>query len=319
MDGKLQKFIAVVDNKSYTKAAQELRVSQPALSMAIKDLQRSLGVDLFERHGREVKVSSAGQIVYDAARDMASTLDGLRLKLAEQANKKPTLNLGMIDGMAELLFVHHDNFTLFSKQAHLSLTIDASRRLIDDVHRGKLDCAIITSQTDNLTPALEQSPLGHEPLMIVASTGVRNTKRSTDPLPYISYNEASTSHHIIIEELRKRAISHYPVLSSTSPEVMLRLCISGVGFAVLPYLLVRPYLESGQLRPLLRKNLSVINRPISVLTQKAQYRHPILRNFIDQAAIQLEQLDPTADLAKTSTGSYAKLKQNEDTDFPRTV
>jgi LysR family carnitine catabolism transcriptional activator len=65
---RLTYFLAVVDNGGFTAAADEVEVSQPALSLAVKELERELGVALFDRVGRRVRLTSAGEALVAPAR-----------------------------------------------------------------------------------------------------------------------------------------------------------------------------------------------------------------------------------------------------------
>jgi LysR family transcriptional regulator, carnitine catabolism transcriptional activator len=65
---RLTYFLAVVDNGGFTAAADEVDVTQPALSLAVKELERELGTALFDRVGRGVRVTSAGEALVEPAR-----------------------------------------------------------------------------------------------------------------------------------------------------------------------------------------------------------------------------------------------------------
>ncbi|MGN6672392.1 MAG: LysR family transcriptional regulator, partial [Thermomicrobiales bacterium] len=65
---KLRVFAAVAEHEHYSRAADALRISQPALSVHVRDLERYFGVALFERAGRNVRLTDAGRLVQDYAR-----------------------------------------------------------------------------------------------------------------------------------------------------------------------------------------------------------------------------------------------------------
>jgi DNA-binding transcriptional LysR family regulator len=75
---QLEYFVAVVEQGGFTHAARSLRVAQPSLSRAIQKLERDLGVTLFHRVGRNVVLSSAGEMLADKARLVLRDLDALR-------------------------------------------------------------------------------------------------------------------------------------------------------------------------------------------------------------------------------------------------
>src|SRR4051794_16416567 len=89
-------LLAVVDHGGFTKAAASVPVSQPALSQAIKSLERELGVDLFHRLGRTVQLTAAGQAFVEPAREMLRNAATTTAAVAEVAG----LRAGRLDIVA---------------------------------------------------------------------------------------------------------------------------------------------------------------------------------------------------------------------------
>ncbi|CAM3538304.1 LysR family transcriptional regulator [Kibdelosporangium persicum] len=75
---QLEYFVAIVEQGGFTHAARALRVAQPSLSRAITKLEHELGVELFHRVGRNVVLSSAGEMLADRARLVLRDLDAMR-------------------------------------------------------------------------------------------------------------------------------------------------------------------------------------------------------------------------------------------------
>src|SRR4030042_3996210 len=74
----LEVFYAVARHLNFSRAAEELYISQPAVSKHVKDLERDLGVDLFRRNGRRGELTDAGRLVYDYAGPALVLTEGLR-------------------------------------------------------------------------------------------------------------------------------------------------------------------------------------------------------------------------------------------------
>src|ERR1700677_5090398 len=72
---RLRHFVAVVDHGGFTAAAQAVFVSQPALSLAVKELEAELGVAVFTRNGRKVQLTSAGRALLGPARQVLRDLE----------------------------------------------------------------------------------------------------------------------------------------------------------------------------------------------------------------------------------------------------
>jgi DNA-binding transcriptional LysR family regulator len=94
---QLQVFEAIVRLGSFTRAAEELFLTQPTVSMQIKKLTDAIGLPLFEHVGRNVQPTEAGRELYDACRRMFETLANLEMKMADlQGLKRGRLRLGVI-------------------------------------------------------------------------------------------------------------------------------------------------------------------------------------------------------------------------------
>ncbi|MCP4076457.1 MAG: LysR family transcriptional regulator [Gammaproteobacteria bacterium] len=80
---QLKLFEAVSRNRSYTKAAEELHLTQPAVSIQIKRLEDQAGLPLFEQVGKKIFSTAAGEIMYRASRDILSRVEELKISLDE--------------------------------------------------------------------------------------------------------------------------------------------------------------------------------------------------------------------------------------------
>ncbi|MGB0720762.1 MAG: LysR substrate-binding domain-containing protein [Gammaproteobacteria bacterium] len=94
---QLQVFEAIVRHGSFTRAAEELFLTQPTVSMQIKKLAESIGLPLFEPVGRNVKPTEAGLVVYESCRRIFENLANLEMKIADlKGVKRGRLRLGVI-------------------------------------------------------------------------------------------------------------------------------------------------------------------------------------------------------------------------------
>src|SRR6185369_16402199 len=99
MEERLQKFVSLVDAGSFVRAVRELHISQPALSVAIAKLERELKSPLLVRGVRPLAVTPAGELAYAAGRDITLQASNLRILLAELAERRVNISVGMIDSV----------------------------------------------------------------------------------------------------------------------------------------------------------------------------------------------------------------------------
>ena len=294
MHNRLQFFIRLVDTGSFTKAAKDLHLSQPALYIAIQKLERELETPLIIRSHRSFKLTEAGKVAYSAARDLNQQTETLKFKLAELANQKPSVAIGMIDSIAYALISHGDRFAELDSHIKLSLSINDSSNLISSLLREEIDIAIVAEQTTPLPSSLTEKSLSKEPMVIVTHTTalevVKNDIKDHRINNFLSYNQGSNSATIIQQTLAKRGVEIIPVFYSTSPEMLLRVVLAKRGTAVLPYVLCKQYLQSKELSIVKIGKQSIIDRGISLVTHNNQQLSPLLLKASGQVSKVHDQL-----------------------------
>jgi LysR family cys regulon transcriptional activator len=75
---QLKGFCAVVETRSVSKAAGQLNLTQPTVSLQVQSLERDLRTTLFERHGPKIQVTFEGELLYELARPLVGRVDGAR-------------------------------------------------------------------------------------------------------------------------------------------------------------------------------------------------------------------------------------------------
>ncbi|HUC90052.1 MAG TPA: LysR family transcriptional regulator [Patescibacteria group bacterium] len=298
MEDRLYKFARLVDAGSYTKAAKLMHISQPALTMAVKKLERELHAELLIRDNHTFRLTAAGAAAYETAKALSVQANNLKLRLAEAAEYKVNLNLGMIDSLADLLFVHNDNLPELEQSTHLSLTVDNTTRLLRYVEHDELDIALVARQPV-IPAALATIDLGCEPLVLVAH--IEQTKQIKRELAtkelhrFLSYNLNSRTQTLVASHFTKHDIELYPSFYSTSPEIMLQLVLAKRGAAVLPYLLVRRHLAQHNLAAIAIGDSSVVSRSIIGIHRVGRSLPAQAIKLLDKTSTLLGQLGTEAD------------------------
>jgi DNA-binding transcriptional LysR family regulator len=269
MEERLRKFSRVVETGSFTQASQELHISQPALSIAIRKLEHELDTVLFTHRQPPLKLTSAGEVAYRYAKSLGARNRNFKLELAQIIRQKPSLSVGMIDSLAYALFVQSNFLEELQRHAHISLSINNSRILTRLLQQGELNIALITHHaTTSIEPNVSPRLLGHEPLVAVthsAQAGTVTQALKNGVLPHLlAYDQFSNTDRLIQQYFIHRGIEPEPIFRSTSPEILLHMALMGQGTAVLPYLMVREALQKEQLVI----TAGAISRPVMALEHK---------------------------------------------------
>ena len=139
---QIRYFLAIAETSSFTKAAERLYVSQPSLSAGIKKLEKEMGVVLFERGGRKVLLTPAGEFFLKKAENILKEYQSA-LHVLKGFKDSPTLKLGTLHtirgcNLARLIGAYrqqHPNVTIELYNSHLE-------ELQDWLEQGKIDLAI---------------------------------------------------------------------------------------------------------------------------------------------------------------------------------
>lgn len=215
---------------TFTEAAERLGVSQPALSQALAELERRMGVPLFERQGRLRVLTEAGR---EAAR-FASEVLGRAAELqgwigAYRDGAGGTLTVGMID--AASLYALPEAVRAFREEfpaVTLRMRVDTSTALVERLRRYELDLAVVVGPAPDDLEAVE---VAREALHVYVPPGA--TERAEDA-DWVLYPTGSHTRAQIEEGLARLGIAPRVVLESGNPEVLRQMVALGFGWSVLP-------------------------------------------------------------------------------------
>lgn len=171
---QLEYFLAVADALSFTRGAKRAHVVQSAVSAAIRQLERELDAELFERRPRQLRLSAAGEALVPRAREVVDAVNGARDAVdAVHGVVRGTVvlgtmtHLGSLDLAGVLRELHRDYPQVLIK---LRQTIHGTRTSLEQVRSGELDLALVSAGPTPL-PGIELYPLHAEPLLFVSAVG----------------------------------------------------------------------------------------------------------------------------------------------------
>jgi LysR family transcriptional activator of nhaA len=142
---QLLTFLKVVQTGSVTKASEELFIGQPAVSMQIKGLEESLGIALFERLGKRLVLTPAGEIARRYAFQMEDLCRAFtqEIESAERSSRQ-LIKLGILDGIAKSIIVKFSEHLLLRSPEHrLLLSEGKGQTLVTDLRDHQLDAVIL--------------------------------------------------------------------------------------------------------------------------------------------------------------------------------
>ena len=269
-------LVAIADSPTWAAAASSLGVSPSALSQGIAELERRLGIALFERVGRRRVLSDRSSDVLAYARRIVSDTKELSRWLEDaRAGASLGLRLGMIDAAA----VGHygaelQSFRRERPEVQLRLTVAPSSELIALLQQNVLDVAVVVRPpvrpVDIETIDLITEPLG---LYVPADSAVGSPNTWG---PWIAFPESSHTRQLIVSALASLGASYEVVAESHQPEVVRHMVNLGLGWAVLPIV------QAEQLpNPLvLARPEPVLERTLVAARRTHALPHPLVEEFV---------------------------------------
>jgi DNA-binding transcriptional LysR family regulator len=163
----LRCFVAVSEDLHFGRAAERLHLTQPPVSLAIKELEEELGVTLLERTSRRIALTRAGEDALRDARAVLAAADTMRKRAREAAQGlMGSLSIGFISLPAySFLPPTLRSFTEDYQRVKISLQEGTTDQIIHDVESGSLDVGLVF-RTPDLSAALNSKLVHTEPLVI---------------------------------------------------------------------------------------------------------------------------------------------------------
>ncbi|MGB8942788.1 MAG: LysR substrate-binding domain-containing protein, partial [Streptomyces sp.] len=167
-------FVAVTETRHFTRAAEQVHVSQPSLSQQVRALEKELGAELFSRARGNIALTDAGEALLPLARRILADADTARIEVQELAQlRRGRIRLGATPSVCtgllpEVLRAFHDRHP----GIQLLLEESGSHDLVRELARGALDLAVVVLPLPSPSPALTTVELLREDLVVVSSPDV---------------------------------------------------------------------------------------------------------------------------------------------------
>jgi DNA-binding transcriptional LysR family regulator len=232
---QLEYLVAVADASTWAVAAATVGVTPSALSQGLAELERRVGLSLFEREGRRRVLTAAAAPVLAHARDVvAQTVDLARYATQVRAGRTGTLRIGMIDTAA----VEHFSQTLrqFRGQradVDLRLTVTNSAALLELLGRAQLDL-VVCVEPPRPVESIRLSLLASEPLVVYAPDRHALQGPPAQWGPWVTLPAGAHTRSVIETAVRHLGARFDVVAESHQPEVLREMVRVGLGWTVLP-------------------------------------------------------------------------------------
>lgn len=205
---QLAAFCAVVERRSFSQAAEQLGVTQPAVSLQIRSLEKRLGLQLLDRSGRRVEPTEAGSRLYRSAQRLLAMEEQLLADLGDEAEGELAgrLEIGASTGPGgTVLPVVLAEFQRLHPGVHVALAVSDTQHVVEQVARREVELGVVGASRRHRGVVFE--PFFRDEVVLAVPRGHRFADRTVtlDELkvePLVLMQEGAGVRQVIEEELR---------------------------------------------------------------------------------------------------------------------
>ncbi|AKM29694.1 LysR family transcriptional regulator [Pandoraea faecigallinarum] len=273
---QLHTFSEVIDAGSFSAAAARLDLSQPAVSLQVRQLEQRLNVRLIERVGKRLKPTSAGQSLLEHARRIDAAVEDTMQALTSHA-RGVAGEVAIGTGATACIHLLPPMLRAMRKR-YPSLDIRVSTGNTDDVvsavTENRLDIGLVTLPAAGRS--LHVKPVLRDDFVAIAPAGDREWAQELSPhalaaAPMVAFEAGSSTRLLIDEWFLQAGLRVRPVMALGSIEAIKEMVAAGLGYGIVPRMSVnavhcRRGLRISALTPALSRTLAIVVRKDKPLT-----------------------------------------------------
>lgn len=236
----LEYFIEVARYCSFTKAAQTLYISQPAISKAIKNIEDEFGIVLFDRSGKKVILTDAGKILYNQAKSIVKSFNSLSTEINDLVNlEKGNIRIGLPPMIGSNFFPKvitqfHEKYP----NVTIQLVEVGAKRVETEVGNGNLDMGVAVLPTDE--EIFHTFQFVKDSLKLIVHPSHPLAEREVVTLSelaeedFVYFHEDFTLHDRILEECLNRGFEPRIISKSSQWDFIVEMVAFNLGIALMP-------------------------------------------------------------------------------------
>lgn len=267
-------FVMVCECKSITKAAEKLFLAQPAVSLAISELEKYYGIHLFDRISRKLFITEAGKQFLEYALHITGLFQEMETGM-KNWDSIGSLRIGSsITIGTHFLPEYIDKFSSIYPEIKVHVTINNSKKIENMVLNNEVDFGLIEGilHTDRL---ISESFLEDDLVLVCGmrhpiSTKTKITLEELKKQKFLLRESESGTRELFDSALLTYGTSIEPIWESVSTGAIIQALIKGFGISALPYYLVKDLLESKLLHRLYLEGID-FKRQFHIIYHKNKY------------------------------------------------
>lgn len=281
---QLQIFLKIVQTQSVTKAAEELHLTQPAVSIQLKNFQDQFEIPLTEVVGRKIHITDFGREIAESAENILNQVYAINYKT--QAYK------GQLTGKLKISVVSTGKYLMphfladfMSEHQGIELLMDVTNKnkVVESLENNEVDFALVSILPTTMN--IEKLDLLPNELYLVGNSKHKFSKTNTSKelfkeLPMIFREKGSGTRQTMENFIQKNNLLVLKKMELTSNEAVKQALLAGLGYSIMPLIGIRNEIQNGELQLINVKGLP-IKTTWSLIWMKGKKHSPVAASFLE--------------------------------------
>lgn len=281
---QLQIFLKVVQTQSVTKASEELHLTQPAVSIQLKNFQDQFDIPLMEVIGRKIYITDFGHEIAQSAENIINQVYAINYKtMAYKGQLTGKLKVSVVSTGKYVMPYFLADFMKLHEGIELNMDVTNKNKVIESMENNEVDFALVSILPTSIN--IEKLDLLQNKLYLVGNTDLKidkkmNTQEIFEKLPLIFREKGSGTRQTMESFIKRNNISTLKKMELSSNEAVKQALLAGLGYSIMPLIGIR--------NELLNKELHIINvkgLPIKTTWRlvwlKGKKHTPVSQSFLD--------------------------------------
>ena len=258
---QLQIFLKIVQTKSITKAAEELNLTQPAVSIQLKKLQDQFDIPLTEVIGRQLYVTHFGNEIAITAQKVLDEVETITYKSKTfKGILSGKLMVSVVSTGKYVMPYFLCDFLNQNKGIDLIMDVTNKSKVVMSLENNEVDFALVSILPDDIQ--LQSEILLENKLYLIGNQNAvsqiqNNYSNLFDEYPLIYREEGSATRLVMENYLQRNGIQSAKKMQLTSNEAVKQAVIAGIGYSIMPIIGLKNELESGDLKIISMKGFPI--------------------------------------------------------------
>lgn len=280
---QLHIFLKVAQTQSVTKAAEELHLTQPAVSIQLRNLQNQFEVPLTEVIGRKIYITDFGREIAALADNILKQVRDIDYKmLAYKGQLAGRLQVSVVSTGKYVMPFFLTDFMRINPGVELSMDVTNKARVVESLRNNEVDFALVSILPEDLS--IEKVDLLKNQLFLVGNSSV-NISPGSDPseffqrVPLIFREPGSGTRQTMMRFIEKSNITIGKKMELTSNEAVKQAVLAGLGLSIMPLIGIKKELASGDMKIIPVKGLP-ITTSWQLIWLSAKKHTPVAQAFL---------------------------------------